>query len=460
MAYGIGSILGDIDQKADAYRNNPDALAQSYQQNQQLIDLLVLQKLKTDKEAAQRDMQAKMQTPASTIKDQRAQEVMGMTRNEVAQQVTPGLQALSQQMQAAQAQPQAQGIASVPAPNMQQIGMKGGGIIAFQEGGTAPPAEDGMGIITDTPPGVVPAKKVITELPEDERAQIAKAVNTSFPTDTGISSLFAKPVEEDKTKAILSTPTEVVKRAPSAAQQSYTQQLADLRVEQESKLESLIAFLKGAGGQSSFAATMMGGSEGMNARDAQVKGEIADVLGKLEAIDLKEQEFGIDTERNDIAREANRLQFEASANQNASQERMNAAENRSQERIATQRNLIDIRQADAADRGVRVEELRQRVEASTAILLRASNLDEQGLKHLEFVAGALTEANTSLTLALESAGLPPNLISEYSDLVARNTADIAAISKRLGATLTPTPSPIGDTSEVDATTQAALDKYK
>ena len=57
MAYGIGSILGDIDQKADTYRNNPDALAQSYQQNQQLIDLLVLQKLKTDKEAAQRDMQ-------------------------------------------------------------------------------------------------------------------------------------------------------------------------------------------------------------------------------------------------------------------------------------------------------------------------------------------------------------------------------------------------------------------
>jgi len=131
MAYGIGSILGDIDQKADAYRNNPDALAQSYQQNQQLIDLLVLQKLKTDKEAAQRDMQAKMQTPASTIKDQREEQVMGMTRNEVAQQVTPGLQALGQQMQAAQAQPQAQGISSVPAPNMQQVGMAGGGIIAF-----------------------------------------------------------------------------------------------------------------------------------------------------------------------------------------------------------------------------------------------------------------------------------------------------------------------------------------
>lgn len=451
MAYGIGSILGDIDQKADAYRNNPDALAQSYQQNQQLIDLLVLQKLKTDKEAAQRDMQAKMQTPASTIKDQREQQVMGMTRNEVAQQVTPGLQALGQQMQAAQAQPQAQGIASVPAPNMQQVGMKGGGIIAFQEGGTAPPAEDGMGIITDTPPGVVPAKKVITGLPEDERARIA--------TNVGISSLFAKPVEEDKTKAILSTPTEVVKRAPSAAQQSYTQQLADLRVEQESKLESLIAFLKGAGGQSSFAATMMGGSEGMDARDAQVKGEIADVLGKLETIDLKEQEFGIARDRNTNEQEANRLQVEAASARDASQERMAAAENRSQERIATQRNLIDIRQADVADRGVRVEELRQRVEASTAMLLRASNLDEQGLKHLEFVAGALTEANTSLNLALESPGLPPELIKQYSDLFTRNTADIAAISKRLGATLTPTPPPIGDNSEMDAATLADLNKY-
>jgi len=406
MAYGIGSILGDIDQKADAYRNNPDALAQSYQQNQQLIDLLVLQKLKTDKEAAQRDMQAKMQTPAATIKDQREEQVMGMTRNEVTQQVTPGLQALGQQMQAAQAQPQAQGISSVPAPNMQQIGMKGGGIIAFQEGGTpASRAKDaaraaniayhatmqnktdltskindlygaaggslgayveqtdkerenakaimdqlpGMSIVemqsllgnlnaikgdprleetqdttanlqeilsgtnidrTVTPTKAAPATMVPRELSNAEEERIAANVNTEFtPTERGIPS--ALPTKE----AVLEVPTEAVKRAPSAAQQSYTQQLADLRVEQESKLESLIAFLKGAGGQSSFAATMMGGSEGMDARDAQVKGEIMDVLGKLEAIDLKEQEFGIDTERNDIARDANEIDAEVAREQ-------------------------------------------------------------------------------------------------------------------------------------------------
>jgi hypothetical protein len=779
MAYGIGSILGDIDQKADAYRNNPDALAQSYQQNQQLIDLLVLQKLKTDKEAAQRDMQAKMQTPAATIKDQRAQEVMGMTRNEVAQQVTPGLQALGQQMQAAQAQPQ--GIASVPAPNMQQIGMAGGGIIAFagpkgsdvkgarsraqeaggtyaerqtqhlarvekekqrikdqedlvdlymlnqeaksrgetytppiglsdigaaiaaaqgasvpesppynqqprgentplelghmygangpipprreqdptierennarlraqEAGGTyaerqakhlannseqfrhmyganvatpsrqqieeetnvttpvrqqvgeeATPLEEGittqsarnarasnpLDAITDMAakvgammsrakqvPGPEVASRPYGALPSlaeelavarrnigpslEEYQQKINALSQPPPSSAGISTVTpgattktdspvvtargistitnadnerniasmlgedlgarkgaattakdtstatpatrpAAPENEDtiyqaslaprgiagitsaykernaanernvasmlgEDLSVLKVPAKDVAQAPSAVRESYTQQLADLRVEQESKLESLIAFLKGAGGQSSFAATMMGGSDAMNAREAGVKAEIMDVLGKLETIDLKEQEFGIARDRNTNEQEANRLQAEvnreqianqkAIANaQNASEERRAVAQNASAERMAAQSNLIDIRRADIADRGVRVEELRQNVEASTAILLRASNLNEQELGHLEFVTSALTNANTSLTQALESPGLPPELIAQYSDLFDRNTADIAAIAKRLGVELTPTPPPSGGTPDTDA----------
>jgi hypothetical protein len=128
--------------------------------------------------------------------------------------------------------------------------------------------------------------------------------------------------------------------------------------------------------------------------------------------------------------------------------------------MAAQSNLIDIRRADIADRGVRVEELRQNVEASTAILLRASNLNEQELGHLEFVTSALTNANTSLTQALESPGLPPELIAQYSDLFDRNTADIAAIAKRLGVELTPTPPPSGGTTDVDAATLTDLAKYK
>jgi hypothetical protein len=639
MAYGIGSILGDIDQKADAYRNNPDALAQSYQQNQQLIDLLVLQKLKTDKEAAQRDMQAKMQTPAATIKDQRAQEVMGMTRNEISQQVAPGLQALGQQMQAAQAQPQ--GIASVPAPNMQQVGMAGGGIIAFADGDlvrkkakvnkaditTPQGVEDllaqAMGTNTDVPAGYRPvneegrmAASPLTDVPADYRpvrpvrpvqpvqptstvlgtrlnnplnirasdnndwegkttpsggfegfnsigaglraadinlrnygkkygietirgiinrwapssenkteeylSSVAKEfgvspddkvdlndpgiraklisimgqmetgvkntvdevrnyiaettsknqqeerennarlraqeaagtyaerqaehlVNTSEPfmhmfganvdsgegttpppkypfnylyganvdpsldylrmmedpsivtpqreTDSeyarrmglipkvtppattpvpapvstgglgpnydtpynGISSLLDTK-KEDKTEAVLKVPTEAVKRAPSAAQQSYTQQLADLRVEQESKLESLIAFLKGAGGQSSFAATMMGGSDAMNAREAEVKAEIMDVLGKLEAIDMKEQEFDIEgrkiavgEEGNIIAREGQNLANAQYFAKLASEEAQNLANNKAEMEQLLQTYKNDLGKIDAQE---------------------------------------------------------------------------------------------------------------
>lgn len=134
MAYGIGSILGDVDQKAEAYYNKPDALAQMFQQNQQLVDLLALQKIKSDKEAAIRSMQMQQSAPAATIKDQRANEVMNMTKAEVAQQIAPGLQMAGQRAQQAQA-PQAQGISSLPAPNMQPMGMAQGGIVGYKPGG-------------------------------------------------------------------------------------------------------------------------------------------------------------------------------------------------------------------------------------------------------------------------------------------------------------------------------------
>ena len=44
-----GGLDQQINEKVDAYRNNPQALQQRYQQNQQLIDLLALQKLKSEK---------------------------------------------------------------------------------------------------------------------------------------------------------------------------------------------------------------------------------------------------------------------------------------------------------------------------------------------------------------------------------------------------------------------------
>ena len=48
------AIDQEIQRKVDAYRSNPQALQQRYAQNQQFIDLLALQKLKSEKDAAGR----------------------------------------------------------------------------------------------------------------------------------------------------------------------------------------------------------------------------------------------------------------------------------------------------------------------------------------------------------------------------------------------------------------------
>ena len=79
-----------VQSRLDAYRGNPQALAQRYQMSQDLLDLLALQKLKSEKEAAAREMQLQMaqqQGQPPTVAQQREQEVMNMTKQELAQQV-------------------------------------------------------------------------------------------------------------------------------------------------------------------------------------------------------------------------------------------------------------------------------------------------------------------------------------------------------------------------------------
>jgi hypothetical protein len=132
MAYGIDAT---VQQKADAYRGNPAPLEQQYAQNQQLIDLLALQKIKSDKEAAARQMQMAMaqkqasQGIPSTIASQREQEVLEMTKQEMAQQATGVAQQQQQQQQKTMQQLLQSGIAQNAAPNVAR--MAGGGIVAF-----------------------------------------------------------------------------------------------------------------------------------------------------------------------------------------------------------------------------------------------------------------------------------------------------------------------------------------
>jgi hypothetical protein len=138
MAYGIDNI---VQQKADAYRSNPNALMQSYEQKKELIDLLALQKIKSEQEAYARDMQAQMQEVPGTIAQQLEQEVVGTERERITQQVMPGMQQQAQ-MQQAQMQPnqmQQGGLPTQPAPNMAR--MMQGGIVGYALGGMVPQAQ-------------------------------------------------------------------------------------------------------------------------------------------------------------------------------------------------------------------------------------------------------------------------------------------------------------------------------
>ena len=133
-----------VEQRARAYENNPDALQQRYAQNQQLIDLLALQKLKSEKEAAARDIQLKMgqRGKPPTIAAQREKEVGDMTRQEVAQQTAGAMQQKQQEQQqalqqvAGAAQGAPAGLPSIPQPGMMTPkAMAAGGIVAFEKGG-------------------------------------------------------------------------------------------------------------------------------------------------------------------------------------------------------------------------------------------------------------------------------------------------------------------------------------
>lgn len=128
----------EIARRMDAYRGNPQALMQRYQQSQQLIDLLALQKLKSEKEAAARSLQmaAAPQGQVPTIAQQREQEVLGMTKQEVAQQIGQ----VAQQRAAKEREAMQRlmgGIAAAPGAEnvMPPQAMAAGGIVAFQAGG-------------------------------------------------------------------------------------------------------------------------------------------------------------------------------------------------------------------------------------------------------------------------------------------------------------------------------------
>ena len=139
MAMGIDQ---EIQRRMDAYRGNPQGLQQRYQMSQQLIDLLALQKLKAEKDAVARQMQAQMQQTPGTVAQQMEQEMVGRTKQELVQQTAGIMQQKARQQQQgvqrmAQAAARSQGGIGALAPRNARPSprMAGGGIVAFKRGG-------------------------------------------------------------------------------------------------------------------------------------------------------------------------------------------------------------------------------------------------------------------------------------------------------------------------------------
>ena len=139
----LGGMAQAVDTKVEAYRNNPQALEKRLAGNQQLLDLLALQKVKSEKEAAANQLKLGEQQNPNTIIEQREQEVLGMTKNDIVAQ-TSGILGQRQKQQQKNMQRTATGgnapmmaarggLLPLPRPNMQNMAQ--GGIIGYDAGG-------------------------------------------------------------------------------------------------------------------------------------------------------------------------------------------------------------------------------------------------------------------------------------------------------------------------------------
>ena len=129
----IGANLGsDVQDRVEAYRENPQALQARYTQSQELLDLLAMQKMKSEKDAYARDMQLKMEKKPTTIAQQYEAELAGRTKNDILEGVGGVLKNKQNQAQSNINKVAARGVAGQPANNM--LSLAGGGIVGFAAG--------------------------------------------------------------------------------------------------------------------------------------------------------------------------------------------------------------------------------------------------------------------------------------------------------------------------------------
>jgi hypothetical protein len=124
--------LGSVEDRVAAYRGNPAPLQQRYQMTQDLLDLLALQKIKSEKESAARNLQLQMAQHQAAEGDPGAATVAQQREKEVAQLVGGVAQQDGAQKEAAMRQMMS-GIANAPgaATAAQPQAMAAGGIVGY-----------------------------------------------------------------------------------------------------------------------------------------------------------------------------------------------------------------------------------------------------------------------------------------------------------------------------------------
>ena len=152
MPQGIASLggmspspragIGNVQDRVDAFRQNPQALQTPPNVPPDLLDALALQKIMSEKEAAKREMAMAQPGQQPTVMQQMEQKALGDTKQEIAQQVGGVAQKQEQDKQQAM-QRLMSGIAQAPgAGQVMPARMAGGGIVAFQNRGEVPPTVD------------------------------------------------------------------------------------------------------------------------------------------------------------------------------------------------------------------------------------------------------------------------------------------------------------------------------
>ena len=305
----MNGIDQDVQTKMNAYRGNPQALAQQYSQSQQLIDLLALQKLKSEKEAAARDMQMKMGGQGMpTVAESREQEVLDLTKQELAQQTTGAAQNQAQQKQQAMQQmlsqqqprmsagplqgmssPMSQGVGGMAANNMSPKAMAAGGIVAFEEGGSTS-YEDEPSIYSD----------------EEMRQRIANRGRLAPERAPALPSSFGSLANRGiRTLIGDRTPQEVYENRRqegetaagySPEERAILQRQIDARAQLDSdrynpdrrKSESLARFLLGGAGRTGIGSVLAGaGAANINYNEAM------DAQERQAMVDRQKQEAGL-----------------------------------------------------------------------------------------------------------------------------------------------------------------------